>query len=94
MPLKMQSQLVLLLIIRIMSKQCTQLCKRPFICIHTVVGTGAKFGILSKFNTVHWVTWGLDGELELVEELCEEEGVGQGLPHLHDPHNGRVNLYT
>ena len=37
-------------------------------------------------------TWRLDGELELVVELGDEEGVGQRLPHLHDPHNGRVNL--
>ena len=41
---------------------------------------------------VERATWRLDGELELVVELGDEEGVGQRLPHLHDPHNGRVNL--
>jgi hypothetical protein len=63
----------------------------------TILKNGRQYPshpVLLKFNNVHWLTWGLDGELELVEELCEEEGVGQRLPHLHDPHNGRVNLYT
>ena len=31
------------------------------------------------------LTWRLHRELELVVELCQEEIVTQGFPHLHDP---------
>ena len=34
----------------------------------------------------------LDGELELVVELGQQQVVAQSLPHLHDPHDGGVDL--
>ena len=34
----------------------------------------------------------LDGELELVVELGQQQVVAQRLPHLHDPHDGGVDL--
>lgn len=34
----------------------------------------------------------LDGELELVVHLGHQEIMAQSLPHLHDPHNGSINL--
>lgn len=34
----------------------------------------------------------LDWELELFVQLCYEHVVAECLPHLHDAHNGCVNL--
>lgn len=34
----------------------------------------------------------LDGELELVVELWDEQVVWEGLAHLHDAHDGGVDL--
>lgn len=34
----------------------------------------------------------LDGELELLVQLVDEEGVREGLAHLHDADDGGVNL--
>lgn len=34
----------------------------------------------------------LDGELELVVHLRHQKIMAQSLPHLHDPHNGSIDL--
>lgn len=34
----------------------------------------------------------LDGELELVVHFGHQEIMAQSLPHLHDSHNGSINL--
>lgn len=34
----------------------------------------------------------LDGEFELVVHFRHQEVMAQSLPHLHDPHDGSINL--
>lgn len=50
-----------------------------------------KLSIFHNKDTQHCAHH-LDGELELVVHFRHQEIMAQSLPHLHDPHNGSVNL--
>lgn len=43
-------------------------------------------------KVTHYHADHLDRELELVVDLRHQEIMAQSLPHLHDPHDGSINL--